>query len=96
MVKMLSLLAPASENRDVQPSWPSTPLKTSSLRGKMKFDIADYSQLTVNEVFSGYLNQVHSSRDLEIDMVKQMQQKYEVWLPALNKLYTYPANPQVY
>ena len=44
----------------------------------MKFDIADYSQLTVNEVFSGYLNQVHSSRDLEIDMVKQMHQKYEV------------------
>ena len=25
---------PASENQDVQPSWPSTPLKTSSLRGK--------------------------------------------------------------
>ena len=47
-------------------------------RRKMKFDIADYSQLTVNEVFSGYLNQVHSSRDLEIDMVKQMHQKYEV------------------
>ena len=51
-------------------------------RRKMKFDIADYSQLTVNEVFSGYLNQVHSSRDLEIDMVKQMHQTYEVWLPA--------------
>ena len=47
-------------------------------RQKRKFDIADYSQLTVNEVFSGYLNQVHSSRDLEIDMVKQMHQKYEV------------------
>jgi len=37
----------------------------------MKFDIADYSELTVNEVLSGYLNQVHSSRDLEIYMVKQ-------------------------
>ena len=47
-------------------------------RRKMKFDIADYSQLTVNEVLSGYLNQVHSSRDLEIDMVKQMHQKFEV------------------
>ena len=47
-------------------------------RRKMKFDIADYSQLTVNEVLSGYLNQVHSSRDLEIDMVKHMHQKYEV------------------
>ena len=47
-------------------------------RRKMKFNIADYSQLTVNEVLSGYLNQVHSSRDLEIDMVKQIHQKYEI------------------
>ena len=45
---------------------------------KLKLDIADYSQLSINEVFSGYLNQVHSSRDLEIDMVKQMHQKFEV------------------
>ena len=47
-------------------------------RRKVRFDIADYSQLSVNEVFSGYLNQVHSSRDLEIDTVKRMHQKYEV------------------
>ena len=46
-------------------------------RRKVRFDIADYSQLSVSEVFSGYLNQVHTSRDLEIDMVKQMHQKYE-------------------
>ena len=47
-------------------------------RRKVRFDIADYSQLSINEVFSSYLNQVHASRDLEIDMVKQMHQKYEV------------------
>ena len=47
-------------------------------RRKVRFDIADYSQLSISEVFSGYLNQVHTSRDLEIDMVKQMHQKYEV------------------
>ena len=47
-------------------------------RRKVRFDIADYSQLSVSEVFSGYLNQVHTSHDLEIDMVKQMHQKYEV------------------
>ena len=41
-------------------------------RRKVRFDIADYSQLSVGEVLSGYLNQVHASRDLEIDMVKQM------------------------
>ena len=47
-------------------------------RRKVRFDIADYSQLSASEVLSGYLNQVHTSRDLEIDMVKQMHQKYEV------------------
>lgn len=45
---------------------------------KVRFDIANYSQLSISEVFSGYLNQVHTSRDLEVDMVKQMHQKYEV------------------
>ena len=47
-------------------------------RRKVRFDIANYSQLSISEVLSGYLNQVHTSRDLEIDMVKQMHRKYEV------------------
>ena len=47
-------------------------------RRKVRFDVADYSQLSIGEVFSGYLSQVHSSRDLEVDMVKQMHKKYEV------------------
>ena len=47
-------------------------------RQKQKFDISHYAQLSSNEILSGYLSQVHSSRDLEIDMVKQMHQKYEV------------------
>ena len=47
-------------------------------RRKKKFDISHYTQLSSNEIFSGYLSQVHSSRDLKIDMVKQMHQKYEV------------------
>ena len=47
-------------------------------RWKVRFDIANYSQLSISVVFSGYLNQVHTRRDLEIDMVKQMHQKYEV------------------
>ena len=49
---------------------------------KVRFDIANYSQLSSSEVLSSYLNQVHTSLDLEIDMVKQMHQKYEVWIPA--------------
>ena len=47
-------------------------------RRKVRFDVSHYAQLSSSEVLSGYLNQVHSSRDLEIDMVKQMHQKYEV------------------
>ena len=47
-------------------------------RRKVRLDIANYSQLSISEVLSGYLNQVHTSRDLEIDMVKHMHQKYEV------------------
>ena len=45
---------------------------------KVRFDVANYSQLSIDEVSSGYLNQVHTSRDLEVDMVKQMHQKFEV------------------
>ena len=47
-------------------------------RRKMKFDVSHYAQLSSSEILSGYLSQVHSSRDLEVDMVKQMHQKYEV------------------
>ena len=40
--------------------------------------ISHYAQLSNSEVLSGYLSQVHSGRDLEIEMVKQMHQKYQV------------------
>ncbi|XP_073360479.1 uncharacterized protein [Aegilops tauschii subsp. strangulata] len=43
----------------------------------MKFDISHYAQLSSSEILPGYLSQVHSSHDLEVDMVKQMHQKYE-------------------
>ena len=45
---------------------------------KVRFDVVDYSQLSIGEVYSSYLSQVHSSRELEVDMVKQMHQKFEV------------------
>lgn len=46
-------------------------------RGKVKFDVANYSQLSIGEVYSGYLSQVNSSRDMEVEMVKQMHLKFE-------------------
>ena len=45
---------------------------------KAKHDITDYTHLSISDIVSGYLNQVHNSRDLEIDMVKQIQHKSEV------------------
>ena len=45
---------------------------------RVKLDVADYTHMSIGEVFSGYMSQVHSSCNLEIDMVKQMHQKFEV------------------
>ena len=45
---------------------------------RVKLYVADYTHMSIREVFSGYMSQVHSSRNLEIDMVKQMHQKFEV------------------
>ena len=67
----------------VEPGRPTVLAKCSAKeelleRRKAKLDITDYTHLSVGEIVSGYLNQVHSNRDLEIDMVKQIQQKSEV------------------
>lgn len=51
-------------------------------RHKTRFDVSHYAHLSFSEVLSGYLSQVHSSRDSKIEMVKQMHQKYEVRSPA--------------
>jgi len=67
----------------VEPGRPTILAKCSTKeelleRRKAKLDIADYTHLSIGDIVSGYLNQVHSSRGLEIDMVKQIQQKSEV------------------
>ena len=45
---------------------------------KVCFDISHYDHLNANDILSGYLSHVHSSHDSEIEMVKQLQLKYEV------------------
>ena len=47
-------------------------------RQKVRFDVANYDHLNANDILSGYLSHVHSSRNSEIEMVKQLQVKYEV------------------
>ena len=54
-------------------------------RRKAKLDVIDYTHLSIGEIVSGYINQVQSSRDLEIDMVKQIQQKSEVYDGSLGQ-----------
>ena len=59
---------------------------------KVRFDISHYAHLNVNDVLFGYLSHVHSNRDSEIEMDKQLQLKYEVYSPV----YLYSASPQVF
>ena len=56
-------------------------------RQKVRFDVSHYAHLNVSDVLSGYLSHVHSSRDSEIEMVKQLQLKYEVRSPAFTSLH---------
>ena len=72
----------------VEPGRP-TALAKCSAKGELlqhrrvNLDLTDYANLNIGEIVSGYVSQVHKSRDLEIDMVKQIQQKSEVPLSCL-------------
>ena len=71
-----------------------------SRRGSL--DLTDYSNLNIGEIVSGFVSQVHKSRDAEIGMVNQIQQKSEVplffllayWIVILSFLPC--SSPQVY
>ena len=67
----------------VEPGRP-TALAKCSAKGELlqphrvNLDLSSYTNLSVGELVSGYINQVHKSRDAEIAMVNQIQQKSEV------------------
>ena len=61
-------------------------------RQKVRFDISHYNHLNANDILSGYVSHVHSSRESEVEMVKQLQLKYVVCSPA----YLYSASPQAF
>ena len=50
---------------------------------RVSLDLTDYANLSIGELVSGYVSQVHKSRDAEIGMVNQIQQKSEVLLFCL-------------
>ena len=67
----------------VEPGRP-TALAKCSATGELlqphraNLDLSNYSNLSIGELVSGYISQVHKSRDAEIAMVNQIQQKSEV------------------
>ena len=69
----------------VEPGRP-TALAKCSAKGELlqprrvNLDLTDYANLSIGELVSGYVCQVHKSRDAEISMVNQIQQKSEVSL----------------
>ena len=50
----------------------------ASQKIKTQFDTTSYSNLGVNELYSGYMSYLHTGCDMEANLVKRMQQKYEV------------------
>ena len=67
----------------VEPGRP-TVLAKCSAKGELlqphraNLDLSNYSNLSIGEHVSGYISQVHKSRDAEVAMVNQIQQKSEV------------------
>ncbi|KAM3295642.1 hypothetical protein ACQJBY_038123 [Aegilops geniculata] len=66
----------------VEPGRPTALAKCSTKeelleRRRANLDLTEYANLNIGEIVSGYVSQVHKSRDLDIAMVNQIQQKSE-------------------
>ncbi|XP_044406477.1 uncharacterized protein [Triticum aestivum] len=64
-------------------------------RQKVRFDVSHYAHLSISDVLSGYLCHVHYSHDCEIEMVKQLQLKYEICSPAFISLHMFCQPPSL-
>ena len=87
----------------VEPGRP-TALAKCSAKGELlqphrvNLDLSGYTDLSIGELVSGYISQVHKSRDAEVAMVNQIQQKSEApFCCLLTLLHSYlcHASPQV-
>ena len=47
-------------------------------KGKWKTDLSSYAHLNAQDLHSGYLNRLYTSRDYEAGLVNMMKERYEV------------------
>ena len=47
-------------------------------KGKWKVDLESYAQFSAQDIHSGYLNHLYTSRDFEAGLVNLMKERYEV------------------
>ena len=47
-------------------------------KGKWKTDLSSYAHLNAQDIHSGYLNRLYTSRDYEAGLVNLMKERYEV------------------
>ena len=47
-------------------------------KGKWDVDLETYATLSAQDLHSGYLNRLYTSRDCEAGLVKMMRDKFEV------------------
>ena len=52
--------------------------KIAQEKGKWSTDMSSLSIMSAQDIYSGYLNRLHSSRDYEASLVNLMREKYEV------------------
>ena len=62
--------------------------KVTQEKGNLNADISSLSSLSPQDIYSGYLNRLHSSRDYEASLVNLMREKYEVNFPVLTLLFS--------
>ena len=47
-------------------------------KGKWKADLESYTHLSAQDIHSGFLNRLYTSRDYEAGLVNMMKERYEV------------------
>ena len=65
-------------------------------KGKRKVDLDSYAHFSAQDIHSGYLNRMYTSRDFEADLVNLMKERYEVNAATLFYMYIFPFSRQVY